>query len=68
MPRYFFHAHHLTEQRDENGEELPDSHAAWKEATVMAGKVLQDVDGTSRTRFPCRFSAWSSQLGGRVEH
>jgi hypothetical protein len=24
---------------------LPDKHAAWREATVMAGQILQDLDG-----------------------
>ncbi|WP_430640669.1 DUF6894 family protein [Bradyrhizobium brasilense] len=45
MPRYFFHIRHDTDKRDEEGEELADRHAAWKEATVMAGQMLQDVDG-----------------------
>ncbi|MGY4314955.1 DUF6894 family protein [Bradyrhizobium sp. JR3.5] len=26
--------------------DLPDSDAAWKEATITAGKFLQDLDGT----------------------
>lgn len=45
MPRYFFHVRHVTCQRDNDGEELPDKHAAWKEATVMAGKMLESIDG-----------------------
>jgi hypothetical protein len=45
MPRYFFNIHHDTVHLDHEGEELPDKHAAWKEATVMAGKILQDLDG-----------------------
>jgi hypothetical protein len=32
-------------QIDHEGEELPDKHAAWKEATVMAGQTLQGLDG-----------------------
>ena len=27
------------------GEELPDRHAAWKEATITAGQILQSLDG-----------------------
>jgi hypothetical protein len=27
------------------GEELPDQRAAWKEATVTAGQLLQSLDG-----------------------
>jgi hypothetical protein len=48
MPRYFFHVHHDTHQRDDVGEELPDKHAAWREATVTAGQILQDLDGKLR--------------------
>jgi hypothetical protein len=45
MPRYFFHVHHNEPQIDYEGEELRDKHAAWKEATVMAGEILKDLDG-----------------------
>jgi hypothetical protein len=45
MPRYYFDVHHETAQPDHEGEELPDKHAAWKEATVIAGQILQNIDG-----------------------
>jgi hypothetical protein len=45
MPRYFFHIYHDTSQPDFVGEELPDQHAAWKEATVTAGQMIQNIDG-----------------------
>jgi hypothetical protein len=45
MPRYFFHVHHDRAQRDTEGEELPDKHAAWREATITAGQILQGIDG-----------------------
>jgi hypothetical protein len=45
MPRYFFHIYHNETQIDYEGEELPDKHAAWREATVMAGQTLQGLDG-----------------------
>ena len=45
MPRYFFHIYHDRLERDHEGEELPDKHAAWREATVMAGQALQCLDG-----------------------
>lgn len=45
MPQYFFHIHHDGPSRDDRGEDLRDNHAAWKEATVMAGKMLEDMDG-----------------------
>ncbi len=45
MPRCFFHGYHEQPEIDQEGEELPDKHAAWKEATVMAGQTLQNLDG-----------------------
>jgi hypothetical protein len=45
MPRYFFHITHESSQIDAEGEELPDKHAAWEEATKTAGRILQDIDG-----------------------
>ncbi|MCK1337698.1 hypothetical protein IVB38_17105 [Bradyrhizobium sp. 38] len=45
MPRYYFHIKHDRHQPDTEGEELPDKHAAWKEATVTAGQILQGLDG-----------------------
>lgn len=48
MPRYFFHIYHNGVQPDEEGEELPDKHAAWREATVTAGQMLQGIDGKLR--------------------
>ncbi len=45
MPRYFFHVYHERSDLDHEGEELPDKHAAWKEATVTAGDILRDLDG-----------------------
>ena len=35
MPRYFFHIYHERVELDYDGEELPDKHAAWHEATVF---------------------------------
>ena len=46
MPRYFFNVKHDGFQRDHDGHDLPDRHAAWKEATVTAGQVLQVIDGS----------------------
>jgi hypothetical protein len=45
MPRYFFNVSHDGDEPDFVGEELPDMHAAWKEATVTAGKTIQNIDG-----------------------
>jgi hypothetical protein len=45
MPRYFFHIYHNGAELDHEGEELPDRHAAWREATVTAGQILQSIDG-----------------------
>ena len=48
MPRYYFHVHHDGHQPDDEGEELADHHAAWQEATVTAGRILQGIDGKLR--------------------
>ena len=45
MPRYFFHVTHEGKQIDDQGEELPDKHAAWKEATITAAAIIRDIDG-----------------------
>ena len=45
MPRYFFNILGRKSHTDRHGEELADKHAAWKEATIMAGQILQDMDG-----------------------
>ena len=45
MPRYFFNVLGEKDHADCVGEELADKHAAWKEATIMAGQILQDMDG-----------------------
>jgi hypothetical protein len=45
MPRYFFHIYHHCDDLDRVGEELPDRHAAWQEATVTADRILQGLDG-----------------------
>jgi len=45
MPRYFFNIFHERAEFDSVGEELPDRHAAWKEATITAGQLLQSLDG-----------------------
>jgi hypothetical protein len=48
MPRYFFNVYHHGPELDEEGEELPDAQAAWHEATVTAGQIIQDLDGRLR--------------------
>lgn len=44
MPRYFFNVFHERSEPDSEGEELPDRNAAWKEATVTAGQILQSLN------------------------
>ena len=45
MPRYFFNVYHERSDADEVGEELADQQAAWKEATITAGHLLQSLGG-----------------------
>jgi hypothetical protein len=48
MPRYHFNIFHDRTHLDEEGEELPDKHAAWIEATRTAGEIIKDIDGELR--------------------
>lgn len=48
MPRYFFNVYHERSEPDDLGEVLPDRQAAWKEATITAGQILQGLDGKLR--------------------
>ena len=48
MPRYFLTSITTGAEPDEEGEELPDMQAAWREATVTAGQIIQDLDGKLR--------------------
>ncbi|WP_024576554.1 MULTISPECIES: hypothetical protein [unclassified Afipia] len=48
MPRYFFNIFHDRTHIDPVGEELPDKHAAWAEATRAAGTIIRDIDGGLR--------------------
>jgi hypothetical protein len=48
MPRYFFNVYHERPEPDDLGEVLPDRQAAWKEATITAGQILQSLDGKLR--------------------
>lgn len=41
----FFHVRHEQHQVDKEGEDLPNAHAAWNEATMMAGQMLQGMAG-----------------------
>ena len=45
MPKYFFHVYYERAEVDHVGEDLPDKHAAWEEAIVTAGQIIQDIDG-----------------------
>jgi hypothetical protein len=45
MPRYYFNVSHERSEVDTEGEELPDKHSAWHEATVIAADLLRDLDG-----------------------
>ena len=54
MPRYYFHAVDRTRERDLDGVDLPDDHAAQQTASAYAGERLKDApgrlwkDGTAR--------------------
>ena len=46
MPRYFFNVHHQRQGRDAEGVDLPDTDAAWHEATLVAGELFKDIAGS----------------------
>lgn len=48
MPLYYFNVYHDQHYLDDVGTELPDKHAAWAEATRMAGDSIKDIDGKLR--------------------
>jgi len=55
VPRYYFNViHGQDRQPDRNGEELPDKHAAWAEATKVAGEIIKDIDGKLQPGQPWR--------------
>ncbi|MBR1325714.1 DUF6894 family protein [Bradyrhizobium ottawaense] len=60
MPKYFFHVHHGHTEKDE---ELPDKHAAWREATVTAGQILQGLDGSLRPH-----EDWSTEVADEFQN
>ena len=45
MPMFFFNVHNGGSHNDTVGDELPDTSAAWEEATTIAGQLLRDLDG-----------------------
>lgn len=43
MPRFYFHVEDGTSRPDEEGTELPDLDAAYNEAVVLSGSILQEI-------------------------
>jgi hypothetical protein len=49
MPRYYFNVLNTDPTIiDDVGEELPDTEAAWRQATTTAGEIFKDIDGRLR--------------------
>ncbi|MCK1518417.1 hypothetical protein IVB22_39310 [Bradyrhizobium sp. 190] len=48
MPRYYFNVLNGTASFDDEGVELQDDEAAWRQATTTAGELLKDIDGKFR--------------------
>jgi hypothetical protein len=47
MPKYsFITTHNGTTVESDEPLDLPDIHAAWEEATIHAGQMLRDMDGS----------------------
>ncbi len=45
MPRYFFNIYHESPNIDSVGEELPGDEIAWREATVITGELIRELNG-----------------------
>ena len=45
MPRYFFHVHDGSSDKDKEGTELPDTYAAQEEAISLSGELLREFGG-----------------------
>jgi len=46
MPRFYFEVSRGETLKDKNdGIDLPDTHAAWIEATAACGEIIRDLDG-----------------------
>ena len=66
MPRYFFNVFHGSEHHpDCEGEVLEDKHAAWAEATKVAGQTIKDIDGKLRPGHEWRLEV-SDEFGGAL--
>jgi hypothetical protein len=48
MPRYYFDVDGVAPSSDDEGEELPDNQAAWREATQFAAELFRDAGRDSR--------------------
>ena len=44
MPMYFFNVHHERSHFDAEGQDFPDRHAAWHEATITTSHALRDIN------------------------
>ncbi len=45
VSRYFFSVYNEGSRLDTAGEELPNNEAAWRQATIIAGELLRNMDG-----------------------
>jgi hypothetical protein len=61
MPRYYFHIFHHRADLDDEGEEFPDKHAAWREAKATAAHILRSLDLT-----PAR--GWRMEIADEFEN
>jgi hypothetical protein len=48
MPKYYFDVNGNGVPNSAEGEMLPNDEAAWHEATLVAGEIFKDVDGSFR--------------------
>jgi hypothetical protein len=64
MARYFFNVQNGNDTYiDEIGDDLPDDHAAWSEATRSAGESLRDLDGRLQPGKEWRMEVMAEERG-----
>jgi hypothetical protein len=61
MAHYFFDVHYERPIVDEIGEELADDDAAWREATIIAGELFSEIEGTLRPELEWRLEVKNQQ-------
>ena len=77
MPKYFFHVYHNEPEIDYEGEELPDKHAAWREAWFWVvywlpegwegvGEDIKHLCFAAGMAEPRKYGSWGAMVSGTM--